>query len=268
MNQKNSNAVNPKPYTFDAVKVKNEIIGWIREYFRQNGPDCNAVIGISGGKDSSVVAALCVEALGKNRVIGVLMPDGYQKDIRDAEQLCEHLGIKSYEINIGNATEAIRVAMGSCGLVPSVQTKTNLPPRIRMATLFAVAQTCNGRVSCNGNMSECYTGWFTKHGDGAGDFAPLSMLTASEVVKIAEVLNLPNNLVHKTPSDGLTGKSDEENLGFTYAFLDRYIRIGYYGEDTATAAKIDALHKKNEFKLNMMPRFEFYPEARYFDDKS
>lgn len=128
MNQKNLNAVNSKPYTFDAVKVKNEIVGWIREYFRQNGPDCNAVIGISGGKDSSVVAALCVEALGEDRVIGVLMPDGYQKDIGDAEQLCEHLGIKSYEINIGNAAKAIRVAMGACGLVPSVQTKTNLPP--------------------------------------------------------------------------------------------------------------------------------------------
>ena len=263
MNQKNSNAVNPKPYTFDAVKVKNEIIGWIREYFRQNGPHCNAVIGISGGKDSSVVAALCVEALGKNRVIGVLMPDGYQKDIRDAEQLCKHLGIKSYEINIGNATEAIRVAMGACGLVPSVQTKTNLPPRIRMATLFAVAQTCNGRVANTCNFSKDFLGWNTLFGDSAGQFAPLAKLTATEVIKIAEILNLPENLVHKAPADGLTDKSDEDNFGFTYDFLDTYIRTGYYGNDTATAAKIDSMHRRNKFKLAPMPHFDYYPEDPY-----
>lgn len=269
MNQKNVNAVNPKDYTFNAAQVKDEIVGWIREYFRQNGPDCNAVIGISGGKDSSVVAALCVEALGKNRVIGVLMPDGYQNDIECARQLCSFLGIIGYEINIAEATKAIRVGMGDAGLIPSIQTKTNLPPRIRMATLYAVAQTCNGRVSNNSNLSESFTGWGTRYGDAAaGDFSPLSMLTASEVVSLAESLGLPNNLVHKAPADGLTGKTDEENLGFTYEFLDRYIRTGYYGNNTATAAKIDALHKKNEFKLNMMPRFEFYPEVRYFDDKS
>lgn len=263
MNQKNLNAVNSKPYTFDAAKVKNEIVGWIREYFRQNGSDCNAVIGISGGKDSSVVAALCVEALGEDRVIGVLMPDGYQKDIGDAEQLCEHLGIKSYEINISNAAKAIRVAMGACGLVPSVQTKTNLPPRIRMATLFAVAQTCNGRVANTCNFSEDFLGWNTLFGDSAGQFAPLAKLTATEVIKIAEVLNLPENLVHKAPADGLTDKSDEDNFGFTYDFLDIYIRTGYYGVDTATAAKIDSMHNRNKFKLAPMPHFDYYPEDPY-----
>ena len=223
----------------------------------------SAVIGISGGKDSSVVATLCVEALGKDRVIGVLMPDGYQKDIGDAEQLCEHLGIKSYEINIGNATEAIMVAMGACGLVPSVQTKTNLPPRIRMATLFAVAQTCNGRVANTCNFSEDFLGWNTLFGDSAGQFAPLAKLTATEVIKIAEVLNLPENLVHKAPADGLTDKSDEDNFGFTYDFLDTYIRTGYYGNDTATAAKIDSMHNRNKFKLAPMPHFDYYPEDPY-----
>lgn len=153
--------------------------------------------------------------------------------------------------------------MIACGLVPSVQTKTNLPPRIRMATLFAVAQTCNGRVANTCNFSEDFLGWNTLFGDSAGQFAPLAKLTATEVIKIAEVLNLPENLVHKAPADGLTDKSDEDNFGFTYDFLDIYIRTGYYGIDTATAAKIDSMHNRNKFKLAPMPHFDYYPEDPY-----
>ena len=247
-------------YTFDAVSVKNAIVTWIREYFRSNGPDSNAIVGISGGKDSSVVAALCVEALGANRVIGVLMPNGEQGDIQYAKDLVSHLGIESVEINICKAYNAIIDEMvNNLSPVVSDQTKTNLPARIRMATLYAVAQTRKGRVANTCNLSEDWVGYSTRYGDSAGDFAPLARLTVNEVLQIGIELGLPHGLVFKTPSDGLSGKTDEDNLGFTYDFLDRYIRTGKYGNDTATAARIDDLHMKNKFKLQLMPCFEYYP---------
>ena len=263
MKTKNFATAKAEPYTFPVESVQQELIGWIREYFRQNGPGCNAIVGISGGKDSSVVAALCVKALGKDRVIGVLMPDGEQNDIADARQLVEFLGIKSYEINICGATSAIQRGLYVAGIDPTAQTKTNLPARIRMSTLYAVAQSCNGRVANTCNLSENHLGWASRYGDEAGDYSPLAKLTATEVIRLAEYLGLPENLVHKAPADGLTAKTDEDNFGFTYEFLDRYIRTGYYGDDTATAAKIDAMHDRNKFKLEPMPKFEYYPEDPY-----
>lgn len=125
---------------FDAVKVKNDCVNWIREFFKQNGDGCNAVVGISGGKDSSVTAALCAEALGKDRVIGVLMPSGEQPDIDMAYMLVNHLGIKHYEINVKNAVEGVIKSMPE-GLDVSVQSKVNLPPRIRMSVLYFVGQS-------------------------------------------------------------------------------------------------------------------------------
>lgn len=247
-------------YQFNAEAVKDMIVSWIRGYFLANGPDCNAVVGISGGKDSSVVAALCVEALGADRVIGVLMPNGEQNDIQCAKDLVSYLGIKSVTINICKAYNAILQEMEeNLSPVISDQTKTNLPARLRMATLYAVAQTRKGRVANTCNLSEDWVGYSTRYGDAAGDFSPLSRLTVNEVIQIGVALGLPNELVFKTPSDGLCGKTDEDNLGFTYEFLDRYIRTGDYGKDTKTAARIDELHKKNEFKLQLMPCFEYYP---------
>lgn len=236
---------------FDAKKVKEQCIDWIREFFRQNGPDCNAIVGISGGKDSSVVAALCVAALGKERVIGVLMPCGVQQDIAMARLLVEHLEIQSYEINIQNAVEAMKAAMP---FALSVQSKTNLPPRIRMATLYAVAQSHNGRVANTCNLSEDWVGYSTRYGDAAGDFSPCSHLTVQEVKAIGRELGLPEALVDKVPIDGLCGKTDEENLGFLYAELDHYIRTGEI-KDAEKKAKIDRLHKLNQFKLELMPAF-------------
>lgn len=237
---------------FDAVNVKNQCVQWIRDFFAENGPDCNAVVGISGGKDSSVVAALCVEALGKERVIGVLMPDGEQSDIDMSHLLVEHLQIRHYVIDIHNAivglTEAIHVEM-------TVQSRTNLPPRIRMATLYAVSQSCNGRVANTCNLSEDWVGYSTRYGDSAGDFSPLSRLTVQEVKQIGYVLGLPPILVDKVPSDGLSGKTDEDNLGFTYAELDRYIRTGEIA-DLQKKQRIDTLHRRNLFKLQLMPTFE------------
>ena len=237
---------------FDAKTVKNQCVRWIQEFFRQNGPDCNAIVGISGGKDSSVVAALCVEALGKNRVIGVLMPCGQQHDIDMAQLLVEHLGIRHYVINIHDAVEAAKAAMP---FELSAQSKTNLPPRIRMATLYAVAQSHNGRVANTCNLSEDWVGYSTRYGDAAGDFSPCSHLTVQEVKAIGRELGLPEVLVEKVPIDGLCGKTDEENLGFRYAELDRYIRTGEI-DDPEKKAKIDRLHRMNRFKLELMPAFQ------------
>ena len=236
---------------FDALKIKNECVEWIRDFFKNNGPDCNAVIGISGGKDSSVAAALCVEALGKDRVIGVLMPCGKQHDIDMAYMLVNHLGIKHYEINIESAVNGLKDSMP---FELSEQSVTNLPPRVRMATLYAVAQSHNGRVANTCNLSEDWVGYATRYGDAAGDFSPLSQLTVQEVKEIGAYLGLPDVLVNKTPIDGLCGKTDEENLGFTYAVLDKYIREGVI-EDEETKKLIDTKHKNNLFKLQLMPSF-------------
>lgn len=239
---------------FDAVKVKNECVDWIRDFFNKNGKDCNAVIGISGGKDSSVAAALCVEALGKDRVIGVLMPKGEQFDIDMAYMLVNHLGIKHYEINIKDTFDALVSAMPD-GFKLSTQSITNIPPRIRMTTLYAVSQSVNGRVVNTCNLSEDYVGYSTRYGDSVGDFSPLSHLTVTEVKEIGYVLGLPKELVDKTPIDGLCGKTDEENLGFTYAELDVYIRTGKIS-DMDKKEIIDKKHKANLFKLELMPSFK------------
>lgn len=239
---------------FDAIKVKDACVSWIRDFFLENGDGCNAVVGISGGKDSSVVAALCVEALGRDRVIGVLMPCGVQADIDAAQMLVDHLGIRRYTVNIEAAVNGLLSALPQ-DLEITAQSRTNLPPRIRMATLYAVGQSVNGRVANTCNLSEDFVGYSTRYGDAAGDFSPLSKLTVAEVKEIGRLLGLPDVLVDKVPSDGLCGKTDEDNLGFTYAVLDRYIRTGQI-DDEATKARIDSLHRRNLFKLSMMPAFD------------
>ena len=237
---------------FNAEKVKNDCVSWIRDFFEKNGKGCNAVLGISGGKDSSVAAALCVEALGKDRVIGVLMPNGEQHDIDMAKLLVNHLGIRHYIVNIKDAVEGIKNA------VPfelSTQSLTNLPPRVRMTTLYAVSQSHNGRVCNTCNLSEDWVGYSTRYGDSVGDFSPMSRLTVQEVKAIGRILGLPDVLVDKVPIDGLCGKTDEDNLGFTYAVLDRYIRTGEI-DDEETKKRIDTLHERNLFKLELMPVFD------------
>lgn len=241
-------------YTFDAKKVKDDCIEWIKKFFEENGKGCNAVIGISGGKDSSVAAALCVEALGKDRVFGVLMPKGNQHDIDMAYMLVNHLGIKHFEINIENSYNELIKSMPQ-NLEISEQSKINLAPRIRMATLYYVSQSVNGRVVNTCNLSEDWVGYSTRYGDAAGDFSPMSNLTVTEVKKIGYELNLPKELIEKTPIDGLCGKTDEENLGFTYAELDVYIREGKI-DDLAKKEIIDKKHKANLFKLQLMPTFK------------
>lgn len=238
---------------FNAEKVKNECIDWIRDFFEKNGNDCNAIVGISGGKDSSVAAALCVEAIGKDRVIGVLMPCGKQHDIDMAYLLVNHLGIKHYEVNVEAAVKGVVESLPK-ELDITAQTRTNIPPRVRMTTLYAISQSCNGRVVNTCNLSEDWVGYSTRYGDAAGDFSPLSHLTVAEIKEIGRIIGLPEELVEKTPIDGLCGKTDEENLGFTYAVLDRYIREGVI-EDNEIKQIIDTKHKNNLFKLQLMPAF-------------
>ncbi len=241
---------------FDAKKTKADVVQWIRDWFEANGKGCNAVIGISGGKDSSIVAALCKEALGKDRVIGVLMPNGEQRDISDSKALVAHLGIPYYICNIQAGVNGVLQALTDSGVEISRQTRVNLPPRIRMSTLYALSQSHNGRVANTCNLSEDWVGYSTRYGDAAGDFSPLGKLTVQEVKAIGRELDLPDFLVEKIPSDGLTDKTDEDNLGFTYAALDKYIRTGVC-EDEQVKARIDRLHALNEFKLKPIPCFEY-----------
>ncbi len=239
---------------FDAEKVKNDCVEWIRDFFEKNGKGCNAIVGISGGKDSSIAAALCVRALGRDRVIGVLMPQGEQHDIDMAYLLVNHLGIKHYEINVKAGVDAVLGSLPDDFEI-TAQTRQNLPPRIRMATLYAVSQSNNGRVCNTCNLSEDWVGYSTRYGDAAGDFSPLSFITVTELKEIGHLMGLPNELVEKTPIDGLCGKTDEENLGFTYAELDRYIRTGEI-EDEKKKEIIDTKHRNNLFKLEFMPCFK------------
>ncbi len=249
----------------DPKKTKDNVVAWIKGYFDQFAPNAHAVVGISGGKDSSVAAALCVEALGKDRVVGVTMPNGEQPDIEDSYTLLRHLGIPHLEVNIGRTAKAFAETLqenpdfarltGSSEL--SSATRINFPPRLRMTTLYAVAQSLpgGGFVVNTCNRSEDHVGYSTKFGDAAGDFSPLSSFTVQEVLQIGEALGLPESLIHKTPSDGLSGMSDEQKLGFTYAQLDHYLDTGIC-EDAEVKQKIDTLHVRNLHKLQPMPTYK------------
>lgn len=240
-------------YVFSAQKAASDCISWIRDWFDENGRDCCAVLGISGGKDSSVAAALCVEALGRDRVLGVLMPQGEQFDIDYSHELCELLGIRKLVVNIGDIVKAVNAALP---FDASVQTATNVPPRVRMTILYACAQTYNGRVANTCNLSEDWVGYATRYGDGAGDFGPISNFTVQEIKAIGRYLGLPEKFVEKPPLDGLCGRTDEDNLGFKYAVLDAYIREGIE-PDPETKEKIDRLHRINQFKLRYFDTFKY-----------
>jgi NAD+ synthase len=238
------------------MRRSEKIVQWIRGICG----DATAVIGISGGKDSTVAAALCVEALGADRVVGVLMPQGTQADIDVSYAVCEHLGIRSIEVNIEAAVESLYEAIDVNGVELAAVATSNTPARVRMATLYAVAASLNqegggGRVVCTGNLSEAYVGWETKFGDSAGDFAPLLGLTVGEVKDVGYELDLPAEFIEKTPIDGLQPKTDEEALGFDYATLDRFIREGVC-DDSEVRARIEHLHRISEHKRNPIPMFQ------------
>lgn len=240
---------------FNAKEVKDKLVAWIRDWFNVNGKYCKAVVGISGGVDSSVVTALCCEALGRHRVLGVLLPNGDQRDICFSDMLCDYLDIERVELNINNTVNALELQLSLAHIKESEQSKINLQPRIRMAALYLVSQSVNGRVANTSNLSESWIGWDTRYGDSVGDFSPLFNLTKTEIRLIGKELGLPEILVNKTPIDGLCGQTDEDKFGFTYDVLDRYIRTGIC-EDKEVKNKIDSMHEKNLFKLQLMPSFQ------------
>ena len=242
-----------KEWWFDAARATEKIIKDTKEWFDKNFPTGNAVLGISGGKDSTVTAKILCEAIGKDRVVGVLMPNGEQKDIADSERVCELLGIRSMTINIRLAYDAILAGLSDYA-VPTTQTKENLPPRLRMTTLFAVAQTYNGVVINTGNYSEYMLGWFTFGSDTCGSWAPLLDYTCTEVIEIGLHLGLPEDLVKKIPSDGLCGHSDEEKFGFSYADCDRYLRgVSKQFDNDELFTKIRSRITNSEFKRTQLP---------------
>lgn len=239
--------------TIDPAKEIQNITEFITEYFVDNGnKDTKAVIGMSGGKDSTIAAALLCRALGADNVIGVLMPQGTQEDIEDAYQACKVLKIPHLEINIGPACQALyksidEIREASCPIEQNSAVATNTPARIRMTTLYAIAAAVGGRVVNTCNFSEDYVGYSTKYGDSAGDFTVLGNYTVTEILQIGHELGLPANLVDKVPTDGMCGKTDEQRLGFTYAELDKYIRNGEQ-PDYQTLRKIQEAHKASRHK--------------------
>jgi NAD+ synthase len=245
----------------DIKSVTRRLVRWVADHFENNaGPGSIAVIGISGGKDSSVAAALCAAALGKERVLGVLLPRGIQDDIDTAYDLCGTLGIPFVEINIEKPAQALLDGVAASGLELSDIAAVNTPARMRMAALYAVSGIVGGRVVCTSNLSEDWVGYSTKFGDSAGDLAPLAQLTVTEVKAVGRELGLSPAFTDKVPLDGLCGLTDEENLGFTYDVLDRYIREGIC-EDAVTKAKIDRLHVMSRHKVEPIPVFTLSEEA-------
>ena len=262
---------------FSVEEHIEHIVNWIKEYFINNGQNSKVIIGISGGKDSTICAALCVKALGKDRVIGVLMPNGTQNSVQDMEdslKVCEILGIEHYYINIGETFTSLCDEIDVSGICKegydtseNPMIKTNLPSRLRMATLYSIAAMVGGRVCCTSNASERYISYFTKWGDNAGDFAPIANYTVSELLAIGEVLHqrmgIPNHLIYKTPSDGMCGKTDEENIGFTYKELDDFILFNKIPEEFEVYKSIINRHKASLHKtlpINMChkPKDEIY----------
>lgn len=241
----------------------DNLVKWIRTQVPEGG---KAVLGISGGKDSTIAAALCVKALGAENVVGVMMPNGVQKDIADSARVCTLLGISSHLIDIAPAYNAISMAVANticahdeqplCTVWNNGMFITNTPARLRMTTLYAVAAMySNSRVVNTCNYSEDYVGYSTKYGDAAGDFSPLGGFTVREVLEIGDALELPYHLVHKAPSDGMCGKTDEDNLGFTYEQLDTYLLGAHDLVPDEICKKIEHLHKATRHKYNLIPTY-------------
>lgn len=245
---------------FNALKIKDEIVQWIREYFAGAGSQATAVIGISGGKDSTIIAALCVEAIGADRVHGVLMPNKLQKDFDDAMAVIECLGISYDIVNIGSLVDGFLLNLSMSGAMTEKNQyiDNNLPMLTRRTVLQSIAYLRNGRIVNTTNLSELYIGYITTGDNILGNFAPIIDLTATEVILVGkECKSLPLYLVEKTPEDGMCGMSDEERFGFSYPVLDTFIREGYAPK--MALSNITAMHATSEFKRQEMPRYKYNP---------
>ena len=237
------------------TELKEKCVAWIREWFDRNGSGCCAVLGMSGGKDSTVAAALCAEALGADRVVGVAMPAEGQS-LNEADEICKYLGIRYICAPIGSIVAGFEDVRSQVPEGFSNQTEQNIPPRVRMCVLYAISQSLNGRVVNTCNLSEDWVGYATRWGDSVGDFSPLGGLVVREIRGIGHALGIPSKWVDKIPDDGLPHScSDEQKFGFTYDTLDRYIREGVC-DDPEIKEKIDRMHRNNLFKLSMPEAFK------------
>ncbi len=234
--------------------ILDEMIVWTRDRMHDIGSDL-AVVGISGGKDSTVVAALAARAMGKENVLGVTMPRGVQKDLDVAQAVAASLGIRHHVVPIGDVADALARDVTKAVGDFSRQAALNLPPRLRMAALYAVAQTVGGVVWNTSNLSEDWVGYATIYGDTSGAFSPLATLTTDEVVQLGRFMEVEERFLVIPPADGLTGHTDEEVLGFTYDTLNTYIRTGECPQKEIKE-KIDRLHRISRFKFQTIPMFQ------------
>ena len=246
-------------YIFHAEQARDALVAGVRKLAESQGFR-RVVVGISGGKDSTVTAAVCARALGAENVFGVMMPDGEQADIEDSRRVCAALGIQARTVNIGKIHDALREATDQLGpntedggfpVPPSRESDINVGPRLRMTVLRYIAQALGARLAGTGNLSEATVGYCTRDGDTSCDFAMLGALTSVEVVAVGLTMpEIPRELVEKTPTDGLSGRSDEERLGLRYADIHRYIREGSCG-DPETDEKIRRKEQANLHKRRM-----------------
>lgn len=242
---------------FNAEKEAIRIINWIKDYAEKTNMK-GAIFGCSGGKDSTIVAALLERALGKDKVLAVLMPNGVQKDIDDSLRVVKHLNLNYTIFNIGTAYDAFvkegkDEIIGNLNIGFTEEALINVAPRFRMTTLYTIGQSIGFRVCGTGNASEIFIGYCTKWGDAASDFNPIANYTSEEVIAIGDYLDLPYDLVHKTPSDGLCGKSDEDRLGFTYKDLNKYINDDYKDLTVELVEKFYKLHLQCQHKFEKIP---------------
>lgn len=248
----------------DKIELE-KIINWVKNYVEKCAD--GVVIGMSGGKDSLVTAKICTEALGKDKVLGVIMPNGEMKDNAIAKKSCEILGVRYYEININNLYNII---INNTQTILNIENKNlstvttfNVPPRLRMITLYAIAGSMNYLVANTSNLSEGMVGYTTKWGDNVGDFSVLADFTKDEVCQLGSLLGLPKELVYKIPDDGLTGKTDEEKLGFSYQELDDFIRSGIKSDKFEI---ISNMHKSSCHKRSGVVKYNYQAKNFFNDD--
>ena len=245
---------------FDSKKETENIVKFIKEYYRKNNLG-GAVIGVSGGKDSGVVMALLVEALGKENVIGLTLPCHSIKEDKDlAHVVANYYGIKLYNLDLTSAFDSFtKAVIDGYGCVEEellVDSNINLKPRLRTASLYyyaAMLSKITGKpylVAGTSNKCELYVGYFTKGGDNVHDIATIADFTVSEVIKIGEYLNVPHEVLYRTPSDGLSSMSDEEKLGVKYKEIEQY----FENRDKVSVEareKIEKLHNSSRHKFNI-----------------
>ena len=230
------------------------IIKWIKEYVQETKSK-GVVVGNSGGKDSATVIALCVKALGKENVLAVEMPCySTQEELEDGLLIARTYDVKNVVIDIKNMYENLKETIENSGIRLNNDSKANTKPRLRMTTLYAIAQTYNYLVVGTGNLCEKFVGYTTKWGDNASDFNPIANFTVEEVLEIGKALGVPEKILNKAPNDGLGGGTDEEKLGVSYKEITEYIKTGTTNEEAIK--KIEELHEKTNHKRNPIPTYK------------